>query len=71
MEWKLGEHWFAYFILILSFTAVGTVLLFLLDLLEIKGIPGFLVLLFSMSIIFAPITKYWHRKFINKDKKQG
>jgi len=69
MEWKLGEHWFAYLMFLVLFIIVGVLFLLLLDILEIRGISGFLVFFFSMSIIFAPIAKYWHGKFWNKERQ--
>jgi len=69
MEWKLGELWFVYFMFLVLFIIVGAFFLFLLDILEIRGISGFLVFFFSMSIIFAPIAKYWHGKFLSKEKQ--
>ena len=69
MEWKLGEHWFAYLTFVILFIIVGALFLVLLDILEIRGISGFLVFFFSMSIIFAPIAKYWRGKFLNKERQ--
>jgi len=69
MEWKFGEHWFAYFMFLVLFIIVGAFFLLLLDILEIRGIPAFLLFFFSISIIFAPIAKYWHGKFLNKEKQ--
>ncbi|MHC4171701.1 MAG: hypothetical protein ACYTBX_05050 [Planctomycetota bacterium] len=68
MESKLGEHWFAYFMFLILFSIVGAVFLLLLNIFEIRGRLGFLLFFFSMFIIFAPIAKYWHGKFLNNDK---
>ena len=68
MEWKIGEHWFACFMFLVLFVMVGAFLLLLLDILEIRGMLGFLVLFYSMTIIFVPIAKYWHGKLLNKCK---
>ena len=57
MEWKLGEHWFAYFMFLVLFIIVGAFILVLLDILEIRGRLGFLMFFFSMFIIFASIAK--------------
>ncbi len=63
MEWKVGEHWFAYFVLLLLFVVAGAFWLLLLDIFKIGKTATFLVFIFSMLIIFAPIAKYWHSKF--------
>ncbi len=68
MEWKIAEHWLACFMFLVLFVVVGAFFLLLLDILEIRGMLGFLVFFFSMAIIFAPIAKYWHGKFLNKGK---
>ncbi len=68
MEWKIGQHWFACFMFIVLFVIVGTFFLLLLDILEIKGMFGFLVFFFSMTIGFWPLAKYWRSKFLNKNK---
>lgn len=66
MEWKLGEHWFAYFMLILLFIVAGSAILFVLDFFQIKGIVAYLIFFFSITVIFVPIAKCWHNKFIQK-----
>jgi hypothetical protein len=68
MEWKLSEHWFAYFLFLVLFIIAGALFRLSLDVLEIRGTPGFLVFFFLTPIIFAPIAKYWHGKFLNKDR---
>ena len=69
MEWKLGEHGFAYFLFLLLFFAVGAIILFLLDIFEVRGINAYLMFFFLMTVMFAPIAKYWRSKFLNKRKK--
>ena len=69
MEWKIGEHWFAYFMFLLLFSVVGAIILLLLDIFEVRGMIAYMVFFFSMTVIFAPIARYWSSKFLNKDKQ--
>ena len=69
MEWKLGEHWFSYFTFLLLFIVAGVIVLLLLDIFEVRGMIAYLIFFFSMTIMFAPIAKYWRSKFLNKSKK--
>ena len=59
MEWKLAEHWFAYFSFLVLFVIAGAIFMLLLDILEIKGVLGFLVFFVSIFIIFVPTAKHW------------
>jgi len=68
MEWKFGEHWFAYFMFLLLFSVVGAFLLFLLDFLGLRGKTAYQVFFLLMFIIFLPIAKFWHSKFLSKRK---
>lgn len=68
MEWKIGEHFFAYFLFLVLFVAVGVLFLLLLKIFEINEILEFWLLFFVMSIIFFPIAKFWRAKFLNKGK---
>ena len=67
MEWKIAEHWFASFMFLVSFVVAGAFIMLLLDILEISPMSSFIILFFSMLIIFAPIAKYWKVKFFKKD----